>query len=193
MKRTIALIAALVVASGLSPAFSAGSWLPEPGAGTHIIPDPRPPRPTCPPTPTPPCPPPTPTPLPPTFGTLVPAFVKLAEDVAAMKNWFTTLTPAEQEKHRQQYEATLARFAGEEEKLATTILVPLEGGNEKPMYALLDMVRRLDPIRARNIFLGVVDRVADRVNMDYINDPQNPIKIRRARDIVMIRTWIGRN
>ena len=30
------------------------------------------------------------------------------------------------------------------------------------------------------------------VNMDYINDSQNPIKARRARDIVTLRGWVGR-
>ena len=157
--------------------------LPAPGEGTHVIPDPR--------TPLGPCP--SPSPLPPTFGTLLPGFIKLADDFAAMKNWYTALTPAEQETYRERYQVTLGRFSDAEAKIAEAIVGPLDAGNERPLYALLDFVRKTDPIRARAVFLGLVDKLAGKINMDYINDPQNPVKGRRARDIVMIRTWIGRN
>lgn len=163
-------------------------FLGEPGSGIHIFPDWRPPHGTQPPpgqgsggT----------TPLPPTFGTLIQTYIKFADDVRAMRNWFTTLTPAEKEQYRAQYEATLARLASAEDQVSQSVLGPLEQGNEKPLYALFDMIRKMDPFRARGVFLALLDRVAQRVNMDYISDPQNPIKARRARDVHALRAWIG--
>lgn len=159
-------------------------WLlGEPGSGVHVIPDPRPPVTS----PTDPPPPP-----PPTFGTGIQAYVKFVHDLAAMKNWYTALTPEEQEKYRAQYEAALARMVVETEKIAGTILEPLASQNERPLYLLFDMIRKNDAIRARAIFLHLLDRLAVQINMDYINDSQNPIKARRARDVVTLRAWVGR-
>lgn len=186
MGRIVALVLAMALAPQAAQAKNIWDWLlGEPGSGIHIIPDPRPPRPpgqggeTNP-------------PLPPTFGTLVGAFIKFIDDVSAMKNWYTALSPAEQAEYQPQYEATLARVGVEEEKLAQTILAPLVQGNEKTLYGFFDMVRRMDPIRARAVFLGVLDKLAKRINMDYTEDPGNPIKARRARDVVAMRSWVGR-
>jgi hypothetical protein len=184
------LLALVLVATLVSPqlAHAKGFWdwlLGPPGSGIHIIPDPRPP--------VPPgqggggTPPP-----PPTFGTLVGAFIKFIDDVSAMKNWYTALTPAEQAEYQAAYEATLARVAAEEERLAQTILLPLATGNERTLYGFFDLVRKMDPIRARAVFLGTLDKLAKRINMDYTEDPSNPIKARRARDVVALRSWVGR-
>lgn len=187
MRRIVALVlAASLIAPQVAQAKNIWDWLlGEPGSGIHIIPDPRPP--------VPPgqggggTPPP-----PPTFMTLVGAFIKFTDDVAAMKNWYTALTPAEQAEYQAAYEATLGRLAVEEEKLAQTILAPLAQGNERTLYGFFDMVRKMDPIRARAVFLGLLDRLAKRINMDYTEDPSNPIKARRARDVVALRSWVGR-
>jgi hypothetical protein len=192
-RRALAAVLVVLVGTVAAALPAQAFWdrlLGPPGSGIHIFPDWRPPA-------QPPCPPPGqggsgPPPLPPTFGTLIASYVKFCDDVAAMKNWFMTLTPAEQEQYRPQYDATLARLVAAEEQIAGTIVVPLEQGNERPMYGLFDIIRKLDPIRARTLFIGVLERIAVRVNMDYISDPQNPIKARRARDVVAIRTWIGR-
>ena len=181
-------LAAMLLAPGAAQAKSILDWLlGEPGSGIHIIPDPRPPKPTTPPTQGDPTPPP-----PPTFGTLVQGFIKLMDDINAMKNWYTALTEAEQAKYKPQYDAALARVSAAEETLAKTVIDPLERGNEQPLYALFDLIRHNDPIRARAVFLGLLDKIAVQINMDYINDSQNPIKARRARDVVTLRAWVGR-
>lgn len=180
----ILVLALALMAPGGAQAKNLLDWLlGEPGSGIHVIPDPRPPG-------TPGNPPPPPTD--PTFGTLIGAYVKFVEDLTAMKNWYTALTPAEQETYKAQYQAALTRMEVETEKVAATVLGPLATQNERPLYALFDLIRKNDPIRARHIFLPLLDRVAVQVNMDYINDTQNPIKARRARDIVTLRGWVGR-
>ena len=183
-RRIVCLVlAALMLVPHAASAKNLWDWLlGEPGSGIHVVPDPRPPVP-----PTPTTPPP-----PPTFGTIIGAYVKFVDDLSAMKNWFTALTPAEQEKYKAQYDAALARFATETEKVAVTILDPLSTSNERPLYALFDMIRKNDAIRARAVFLPLLDRLSTQINMDYINDSQNPIKARRARDVVTLRAWVGR-
>jgi hypothetical protein len=158
--------------------------LGEPGSGIHVIPDPRPPVPHN--------PPPSNPPLPPTFGTTVHNFMKFVDAVHAMKNWYTALTPAEQADYQPQYQATMAKLAAAENELAQLIIGPLVAGNEVTLYGFFDMVRKMDPIRARMVFLGVLDVLAKRINMDYAEDPANAIKARRARDVVAMRSWVGR-
>lgn len=188
VRRILMLVLALMVVAPCDvQAKNLLDWLlGEPGSGIHVIPDPRPPGGSNPP------PPPTQPPLPPTFGTLIQAYVKFVDDLAAMKNWYTALSPEEQEKYRPQYDQALAKMAAETEKIAATILEPLAVQNERPMYVLFDMIRKNDAIRARAVFLQLLDRISVQVNMDYINDSANPIKARRARDIVTLRSWVGR-
>lgn len=181
------VIAGMLLAPGAAQAKSILDWLlGEPGSGIHVIPDPRPPH-AGPPSQGDPTPPP-----PPTYGTLINGFIKMMDDINAMKNWYTALTEAEQAKYKPQYDAALARVSAGEDALAKTIVDPLETGNERPLYQLFDLIRHNDAIRARAVFLGLLDKLAVQINMDYINDSQNPIKARRARDVVTLRAWVGR-
>lgn len=187
VRRIVCLVlAALLVVPHAAQAKNLLDWLlGEPGSGIHVIPDPRPPG-------SPPAQGSPPPPPPPTFGTLIQAYVKFVDDLSAMKNWYTALTPEEQEKFRAQYDAALARMVVETDKVANTVLEPLAASNERALYALFDLIRKNDAIRARAVFLALLDRIAIQVNMDYINDSQNPIKARRARDVVTLRAWVGR-
>jgi hypothetical protein len=160
-------------------------FLGPPGTGVHIFPDWRKPLT---PTPTPP-----PVPTYPNFNSHLQSYIQYCEDVAALKNWFSALTAAEQEHHKPDYLAALARLGEAEDRLAQMVLVPLAAGDEGWVYRLFDVMRRIDPIRARGLFVGVLDKVGARINMDFLQDPQNPIKARRARDVVAIRSWVGRN
>ena len=184
VRRIVLLVLALTLAAPGAQAKNLLDWLlGEPGSGIHVIPDPRPP------TGNPPNPP---APLPPTFGTIIQQYVKFVDDLAAMKNWYTALTEQEQQTYRPQYDQALAKMTAQTELVASTVLEPLASQNERPLYALFDLIRHNDAIRARAVFLPLLDRVAVQVNMDYINDQQNPIKARRARDIVTLRAWVGR-
>jgi hypothetical protein len=160
-------------------------FLGPPGTGVHIFPDWRKPL----------NPPPTPPPPPtyPNFNSQLQSYIQFCEDIAGLKNWYSALTAAEQEHHKPDYLAALARLGEAEDRLVQMVLTPLAAGDDEWVYRLFDAMRRIDPIRARGLFVAVLDKVGARINMEYLQDPHNAIKARRARDVVAIRSWVGRN
>lgn len=182
MHRRIAALALVVLAAAV-PGPAVADFLGEPGSGTHIIPDPRPPRGSPPPAP--------PAPRPPNFMALLTDYERHAQNVAALVAWFQTLSPAEQERFRPQYNAALDALDASATAVADRVNGQLERGEDGNLYYLLNLIRIVDPVRARAIWLSVLEKVAARVNADYLADPTNPAKARRARDVSAVRSYVG--
>jgi hypothetical protein len=118
-------------------------------------------------------------------------YEKLAQDVAALTAWFQTLSPAEQERHRAPFNAALDQLDAKAQAVSDRITGQLDGGQDGNMYYLLNNIRITDPVRARAIWLPVLENVARRVNADYLADPSHPDKARRARDVSATRSYVG--
>ena len=67
-----------------------------------------------------------------------------------------------------------------------------EGASDSNMYLLFETIKGMNPIKARKIFSSLVNRVSEKVNLDYVSSPADPSKAQRARDTQAIRSYIGR-
>lgn len=189
--RPIASLFALLIAlAGSSPAWCA--WWTTPGSGTHIIPDPRAPVPGPTPTPPPPTPiPPSPLPPPANFVEHLKAFIRYSNDVASMRAWYASLTDGDRMAIQQQYEKALGDHAELGQLLITKITAQLDRGLDSNLYVLTGVVKQFDTFRARGIFLEMVNTVSQRIYGDYVQEPHDRTRARRARDMQSLRAWIG--
>jgi len=185
-----ALLIAGLVLSLANPAMAI--WWLDPGEGVHIIPDPRPPRePSEPPPPAPTPIPPSPLPPPPGFIAHLKLFIQYAKDIAAMQAWFQSLSEDERQQYATEYQTAQDNLQVLSDLLRDKISDQLDRGLDSNLYILTGVVKQFDAFRARGIFMILVDQVAQKVSSDYLADPQNPSKARRAKDLQNLRAYIG--
>jgi hypothetical protein len=132
-------------------------------------------------------------PVPPvSFSSTLATFISYSDDVSALRSWFETLSPAEQQQYLQSFQAALDKLAAMEDALVKAVLDQIDCScGDSNLYLVFDTIRGMDPIKGRKIFSSAIDKLSARVNQDYVMSPSNPDLARRARDMQAVRAYIG--
>jgi len=133
-------------------------------------------------------------PLPPlNFAAELAGFISYSDDVSALRSWFEALSTDEQATHMAAFNSRVDELNAKETTLLDAVSAQLEeGASDSNMYLLFETIKGMNPIKARKIFSSLVNRVSEKVNLDYVSSPADPSKAQRARDTQAIRSYIGR-
>ena len=108
-----------------------------------------------------------------------------------MRAWFSTLSPAEQQRHAAEMAATQSKLKTMETMIQNLVFEQLDTNEETRLYVMMSVVRQLSIFRARGVFLALISTVSQRVFNDYLAEPGNIVKLKRARDMQALRVYIG--